>query len=207
MSTDAFAAIEFPAVNSRSASTERGFAAGYAEGLRRAASELDARTRALDAAHAARHAALETRMQQQLAALEAATAAISRATVPALEEVVDALADGAGRLTEAILGHRLSEPEAAARAALDRVLPDRDFSVRLEIALHPADLALIDRSALEALGHSVQPDPALERGDAVARFPGGFLDARVRTALDAALAALREQPAPAAALDEEEVAA
>jgi flagellar assembly protein FliH len=59
------------------------------------------------------------------------------------------------------------------------------------VRLHPADIAVLKAAGLpQGTGVELVPDPSLARGDAMAEYPQGWLDARLGTALARARSAL-----------------
>ena len=204
-----FSAVTFPSLQGErdaggDASRARGHAAGYTAGLRAAAAEVDARIARLDAEQTAAGAIGQARIDRAVALLGAAAAALHERTVPVIQEAEDTLVATALELAEAILGYSLGDADASARAALGRALATgatgvtgatvttgalgtvRPHSVRM----NPADLALIDLITRADAGVDFTADADLARGDAIAEFPDGFLDARIGTALTRAKAAL-----------------
>ena len=204
-----FSAVTFPSLRDERASgadgsQARGHAAGYTAGLRAAAAEVDARIARLDAEQAAAVGHGQARVDRAVALLTAAATALHERTVPVVQEAEDTLVATALELAEAILGHSLGDADASARAALGRALASgavgepgatmstgalgivRPHSVRM----HPDDLALIDLVTRADAGVDFTADSGLARGDAIAEFPDGFLDARIGTALARAKAAL-----------------
>ncbi|TFC87165.1 FliH/SctL family protein, partial [Cryobacterium sp. TMT3-29-2] len=140
----------------------------------------------------------QARVDRAVALLAAAAAALHARTVPVVQDAEDTLVTTALELAEAILCHSLGDADASARAALGRALASgesigtgalgtvRPHSVRM----NPDDLALIDLVTREDAGVDFTADSGLARGDAIAEFPDGFLDARIGTALARAKAAL-----------------
>lgn len=198
MSLDLTPAV-FPTVrDTRSSTYERGYteghAAGYTAGLRRAECEAAAVRERLADESAQRLRELDSAVAHRLAALEAAAGALAARTAPVLAESEEILLASALDLAAAVLGVELHDGETSARAALRRVLGARreDEVVAPVIRMHPDDLAVLGPETLAATALDFVPDAALERGDAVARYPHGFLDARIGTALDRARIALLE---------------
>ncbi|MFC8923856.1 FliH/SctL family protein [Cellulosimicrobium sp. NPDC057127] len=167
----------------------RGYAAGYAAGAR-AAQQDAARARAeLEAEHARRVAEQAARTERALAVLREAARALGERTVPVVAEAQDATVRGALDLAESIVGFQLADRSRAAQAALERVTASAEGAV-VAVRLHPDDVDLLAETGVaDAL---LVPDPALRRGDAVADLEHGFLDARVRTAVERARAALAD---------------
>lgn len=194
MSTDTgFSLAQFPALRgSGNAAQEgaRGHAAGYAAGLR--AAEAD--TAALRSALREEHDALERRRRAELdeaiAVLRAAARALNDATVPVVSDSQEVLVASALELTEAIVGHELADAEGSARAALARVLDRPIATVHPVVRMNPDDLIVLAPQVRANAEITFVPDPELSRGDAIAEFPDGFLDARIGTALERAKAVL-----------------
>jgi flagellar assembly protein FliH len=183
--------VVFPTVDpaGESEGWTRGHAAGYAAGLRRAAEELAAREAERGARHAAAVAAERARTDRAVTVLDAAARALEARTAPVLADADTQLLAAALSIAEVVLGCELSDARHAARAALSRALsaPDSDAVVR--VRLHPEDLALVADSSTASLVDIVA-DGSLGRGDAVAVYPDGELDARIGSALSRARAAL-----------------
>ncbi|MDQ1589308.1 MAG: flagellar assembly protein FliH [Microbacteriaceae bacterium] len=197
MSTETgFSRVAFPVlrdgIGSRLAAEARviGHSAGYSDGLRAAVRELDERRSMLEAEYAELLQNERVKLDRRVAALDAAAAALAQRTVPLLVDAQDALAGAAIDLAEAILGLELATGENSLRSALARALGDVDAELVHTVRLNPDDLAEMDDDVRERTGVRFAPDPTLERGDAVTQFPGGYLDARIGTALERAKAAL-----------------
>lgn len=172
----------------------RGHAAGYAAGLRLAAAETSAREAEREAALVAALAAERARTDRGVAALDAAARALATRTAPALSSVDELLVAAALTLAEAVVGSELADGPRAARAALSRALSGPDASAVVSVRLHPDDLTVLatafDRTGAGTV--ALVPDPGLDRGDAVAVYPDGELDARVASSLERARAAVME---------------
>jgi flagellar assembly protein FliH len=203
-----FERLAFPVVAdagfaNRVASAEvRGHAAGYAAGLRAAHAETEALRARLDAAHAARSAALEAETARRLAALAAATDALHARAVPVLESAEQSVVDAAMELADAAVGYaiRASRPalvgstddrearlDSGAEATVRRALALVDHDLAIAVRLSPADAAAV---AAVDLPVAVRADATLADGDAVVDLPDGVLDARIGVALDRAKDAL-----------------
>ena len=166
----------------------KGHAAGYAAGLRKAEAEARTRRAEFEAEHAAALAEGRQRAERSVAVLEAAACALHSRTVPVLAEAEAELAASAIALAEAVLGCELSDAATGAKAALARALSGTDAPAVVAVRLHPADLALVGEAV--PAGVVLVADPTLARGDAVADYPDGELDARISTALARARATL-----------------
>ena len=198
-----FSAVTFPSLREErdagdDAARARGHAAGYTAGLRAAAADVDARIVRLDAEQAAAVRHGQAQVDEAVALLAAASAALHERTVPVVQDAEDTLVATALELAEAIIGHSLGDAAASARAALGRALLPAGPGATGELGagrphcvrMNPDDLALIDLVTRADAGVDFTADSGLARGDAIAEFPDGFLDARIGTALARAKAAL-----------------
>jgi flagellar assembly protein FliH len=184
-------AVVFPALDlmGETEGYTRGHAAGYAAGLRRAADEVAARESELVARQAAAVAAERARTDRAVAVLDSAARALELRTAPVLADADAQLVAAALALAEAVVGRELSHAPHAARAALGRALSEPDAAAVVAVRLHPDDLALVADS-VDASRVDLVADAGLERGDAVAVYPDGELDARIGSALARARAAV-----------------
>ena len=201
MSTDASVAhhigtavaepVVFPAIEplGETEGYTRGHAAGYAAGLRLAQAEAAARESRREAEHAAALGAGRARADRAVQLLKAAARALEARTAPVLAEADAQLAAAALALAEAVVGRHLSDAYGAARAALERALSGPEQAGVISVRLHPDDLALLGQDAAPPTV-DLQPDATLARGDAVAVYPDGELDARIDASLARARAAL-----------------
>lgn len=210
MSTETFPArVVFPEVGAarRSEAQDRGYtqghAAGYAAGLRAAAVEQARRAGQLQAEHDAALAAGRQATDHAVAVLASAAAAFRQRFGLVLRDAEAVLAASALDLAEAVLGYELDDGEGTARAALHRALSAGSGGTSAVVAavrLHPADIAVLEAAGIPAVpdaagtGVELVPDASLARGDAMAQYPQGWLDARLGTALDRARAALLGEP-------------
>lgn len=197
MSTEAgFSPAAFPAIDlggetqSQARGQARGHAAGYAAGLRAAAEETRRLRERLEAEHAAELELHRAALDRAVGVLTTAVQALNRRTLPVVAESQDILAASAFDLAEAIVGYELADAEGSARAALSRALAQPMKPVKPLVRMNPDDLALLADDILDHGEVTFLPDPGLARGDAVAEYPDGFLDARIGTALDRAKQAL-----------------
>jgi flagellar assembly protein FliH len=177
------------------AARARGYAAGYAEGLRIATAEQAEWLQAAEDERSMLAEAAAQRAAGALTVLRAAAVELAESTLPLVEEVEGTLVSAAFELAEAVVGHALQDRLAAARAAVSRVLEDELANQVGVVRLNPADLQALE--AVDALGGDAATvpaafvaDPAVAAGDAIGELPDGWLDARIRTALDRARGAL-----------------
>jgi flagellar assembly protein FliH len=212
MSTEsAFAPFPIPVLaetaESHAAATaarSRGYAAGYADGLRAAAVEQSAWVEAADAERAVESDVAAQRVALLVNALRSAAVELRECTVPVLAEAETALVDAAFELAESVVGNALADRLAAARGAVARALGDDVSGVVSVVRLNPDDLEELggaagarDAAGAAAAGGGATElpvrfvaDPALRRGDAIGELPDGWLDARIGAALARAREAL-----------------
>ncbi|HEU4667339.1 MAG TPA: hypothetical protein VFS79_06725 [Arthrobacter sp.] len=204
------AKVVFPRVQSgQSEAQDRGYvqghAAGYAAGLRAGAAEQARLARQHQAEHDAAVASAREATNRAVALLTAAAAAFRERFTLVLQDAEAVLAASALELAEAVLAYELDDGARSARAAVHRALSasasgagdgigEQARSGAPEVAavrLHPADVAVLEAVGLpEDAGVDLVPDASLARGDAMAHYPDGWLDARLGTALARARAAL-----------------
>ena len=185
-------------VQARAEARAVGYAQGWAHGLRDTADSHAGSQAAADADRAS----LRTRQEQQAAsallALQAAAADLRQSTLSITDDITDQILAAAVELAEALLGRELRDPEAAAPAALARVLRLAPAEEPVTVWLHPADHHTLTAPGGKALIGSVEGatgrgltfeiDPQLQPGDARARCGSTSIDAR----LSAGVARLRE---------------
>lgn len=197
----AYRPLEIPVLGTERIDTEserarvRGHAAGYAAGAAVAAAGLTSARAELEAQAARRREAEQARSAAAVQALEAAAAALNARMVDHLAQLAGVLAEAALDLAADLLGSTASGsnvPLDRARSALGRALAVPTDAPVHTVRLHPEDLAAL--AGQEAAGVVLVADPTLERGDAVAEYDGGWIDARLGEALARARAALRGEP-------------
>ena len=184
-----FAAVTYPSlrddvqVRLEAQAKARGHAAGFTEGLRQAKAETDAALARQQAEHQASLRHDQARTDRAIQILNQATSALQARTVPVLDEVKGVLARASIEIAEAILGYELGDAERSARAALTRAFAGDDPHAVHTVRLHPDDLGVLDAELLTRTDVTFVADSSLSRGDAIAEYPDGFLDARIATAL------------------------
>lgn len=183
----------------KSSGFTQGHAAGYVAGLQRAEQEAAAQAKQQNMEHEVLLATLETRQTEGLGALNLAIAALTNRTVPVLAHAEQALFGYALELAQALLGHELRDGETSARAALARACARAHTEIPVSIRMNPADIAALPNSDFPD-GVAIQNDASIGRGDAIAEYADGFLDARLATALDRARSALLGDFLPASEL-------
>ena len=196
MTSPAFTAVAFPAVRSRSQSEAeeqaraRGYAAGYAQGAREAERELAERRAQLDAEFAAAAEQAEALLQRRLGAVGLMLQTLDARLEPVVESAQQSLAVAALDLAEAVVGVELGDAETSAKAVVTRVLSSVDANETTVVRVNPGELPLLAALFGGTDAISLVADASLDRGDAIAELPSGFVDARIRSSLDRARAAL-----------------
>ena len=176
----------------RKAAHDQGYAAGYAQGIRAAEAVTRAQREELVRRASAAEADRAAEQARSLQALRAAANALAARAAPVLAAANDTLVEAALLLAERIIGRTLEDHELGARAALGRATATDEAHTVRRVRMNPQDLALLGENSIEGTGIALVPDAQLQRGDALAEFEEGFLDARIATALQRASAALRE---------------
>ncbi|MEO6944436.1 MAG: FliH/SctL family protein [Lacisediminihabitans sp.] len=196
MSTENFAAVSFPAlrhVNQDAMDAQvraHGHATGYASGLRAAEAETARRIAELELESAESLRQEHARIDAAVEALDAAALALHTRIIPTVEDAQNVLAASALDLAEAIIGYELQDGQNSARAALARALSHVGPQPILSIRMNPADAFQLDNANRTTSMIDIIPDESIGRGDAVANFSDGSLDARIQTAVDRARSAL-----------------
>ncbi len=186
---------EVDVTGSASSSSAAGYAAGWAQGVAAAAvSERSVLAAHAEAAAADRAATAEA-LHRALGALDAAAAQMRAHAVPTIDATADALVAAAADLAEVLIGDELTDTETSGRRALARALAATPAHEEVRVHLHPADVELLSQAGA---GRDVVlvADPALAPGDALARFAGGQVDARISTGLARLRATLRSGGRP-----------
>lgn len=172
-------------------SQTHGYAAGYATGIRAAETAARMQRERLAQAHATAEAERSAEHARAMKALQAAADALTRRTIPVLEQASSVMVETALLLAERIIGTELSNEAMGAKAAMDRALAGIEVSTVREIRLNPEDQSLLGLHKVPGTEIAVAADPSLSRGDAMTVFAEGFLDARIATAFERAARALR----------------
>lgn len=187
MSNSAFVPVVYPQVGGEkgpglAAERARGYADGYAEGLRRAAATLELTDAERRRAAGEALATGDRRLDQAVAALGRAVAEVNAVSAPVIDEADAILVAAALDLAEAVVGRELADGRVAAEEALRRALAELPRDRAATVLLHPADLAVVS-AAVVPPGVELEADPTARPGDAIVRFDDGWLDARIGTAL------------------------
>ena len=198
MSTDAFSPVLFPRLDGREDGAEharermRGYAEGHAEGFRAGIAEAEAARRVAESEQAVRDAVAARERASAAAALHAAARSLADREDELTSAGQDAVLRCAIELAELIVAGELTDAGAAAATAARRALTEADPADIRELRLHPDDLRTLQASGDAPSAFALVADDTLERGDAVATMDHGHIDARIRSALDRARAALTE---------------
>ena len=200
MSTNpGFAAVTFPTLRGdvqervEAQAKARGHAAGFTEGLRQAKAEADAALARQLAEHQASLTHDQARTDRAIQTLNQAAAALQARTVPVIDDVKNVLAHAALELAEAIVGYELGDSDRSARAALTRAFAGDDSHTVHTVRLNPDDLGVLHAEVAERADVQFVADRSLARGDAIAEYPNGFLDATIATALARATSTLLQE--------------
>lgn len=188
LSTDpGYQTIAFPSLQTGAtdkadaAAYAAGHAAGYTAGLRKAVIEAEARRAEMEAEHAALLRQAAERTGRAVDQLGSAVRALHAAVLPAAMDAQDILLSSALELAETIIGVELGDGEFSARAALLRALAGAPASGAVTVRMNPSDLSVFPDTA--ATGVTVVADASVSRGDAVAEYDHGHVDATVTAAL------------------------
>jgi flagellar assembly protein FliH len=170
-----------------------GYAQGWSQGQREAA-EMHAT--ALAEARAAQQRYVELRAQRldsAMQALQVAAAGLSSTVVQLTDQISDKVLSAAVELATALLGQQLADPQVSAGAALNRVLAIAPDNEPVTVWLSPQDYQTVTEAGPEALiarygaataaRITVECDPALTVGDAMARSAVTGIDARLTDAI------------------------
>jgi flagellar assembly protein FliH len=179
----------------RAAAHASGYAAGWAQGRREAATAAAAER---DRAAAARRQEVAERTaaaDRGMGSIAAAAAALERRALPTMTELEQTIVRSAVVLAEALLGVSLSDPDTRGPAAIARALALAPAGRPVTVRLHPADhLAVIGdgpaEQAVDGRRITLLADPRLAPGEAVAECDATTVDARIGPALDRVRSAL-----------------
>lgn len=161
-----------------------GHALGFAAGLRMAAAETAEMRARLQREHDEAMSAGRARIDAAADALDAAADSLRARAIPTLESAEAAVIEAALALAESVIGVTLADHDSAALAALAalaRITDHPDSSTAISVRMHPDDIDAIPPDVRAGL--PLAPDRQLSRGDAVADFADGFLDARIASAV------------------------
>jgi flagellar assembly protein FliH len=170
-----------------------GYAQGWSQGQREAA-EMHATALAEARAQQQRYEELRAqRLDSAMQALHTAAAGLERTVVRLTDEISDKILAAAVELATVLLGQELTDPQVAAGAALNRVLAIAPDNEPVTVWLSPQDYETITEAGPDALVArygaataariTVERDPALAVGDAMARSAVTGIDARLTDAI------------------------
>jgi flagellar assembly protein FliH len=167
----------------RAGARAQGYAAGWADGRRRALeSARDTESQLL--VRAAEDRAVAVAEQHRL--VEALTTATERCCADLTsryDELARQALDLALQIAEEVLQRELAVADQPGLDALRRALAPVDVRTAVTVRLHPEDRAVLDPAALDGRAVTVVDDPTLSRGDARAETDLGVVDATVAGAL------------------------
>jgi flagellar assembly protein FliH len=170
-----------------------GYAQGWSQGQREA-SELHATALAEARAAQLRYEQLRAqRLDSAMQALQVAAAGLESTIVQLTDQISDKILTAAVELATVLLGQQLADPQVAASAALNRVLAIAPDNEPVTVWLSPQDFQTVTEAGPDALVASfgaataaritVECDPALVVGDALARSAATGIDARLTDAI------------------------
>lgn len=172
------------AARAEQAGRAQGYAAGWAEGRRRAGESLDdavaERVRVVDEDHARRVLDL----QAATTALATAVDRAGEALTDTQEAVAAQAVEMALQIAAAVLQREVLTATDPGADALVRALVSVPPAVPVTVRLHPADRAQLDLAVLDGRPAVVVADATLQRGDAVVETETQVVDARLSAALD-----------------------
>lgn len=169
------------AESTRAAARSQGYAVGWAQGRREATESARLAADEAERRRVTEEARREAEHRTVVAALEAATAELTRALADVCEHVEEQATSLALDLTRELVGHEIAHGGAAGQHVVRRALalvPDRAVA---RLRLHPEVAATVTGTG-DAV--SVVADPALGLGDALVETDEQVVDLRVSTALD-----------------------
>ena len=197
MSTDtAFSELRYPTIPTAGLEEEtdrarvRGYAAGYADGLRAAEAEAEAAGARARVEREAMHAGAATALNGAVDALRTASRQFEAAAAPVLEDADEALLAAAIELASAIIERELDDTTSSARTAVARALASADHESITAVRVSPVDLAVFGAYGVTVPELRFISDPTLSPGDAVVEIADGRIDARIGSALERARAEL-----------------
>ena len=135
-------------------------------------------------------------MHAALAAIDSAAAALAAASTETAEELEDTVLDLAVELAQALLQREIRLSGTTARDALTRALrqvdSDAPVTVRLSVSDHAVLMADAEPYASGQRLITIEPDPSLSPGDAVALCGVTRVDARLMAGLERVKAVLAQ---------------
>ena len=182
---DAVTEVALAALADRASAAGRaqGYAAGWAEGRRRALDSARSVEAELVDQAARRHQAQAAEQSTLMAALTDATERCVADFAARYDALADAALELALRIAEEVLQRELAVAEQPGLDALRRALAPGAPGPAVIVRMNPADRALLDASAVEGRPVTLVDDPTLARGEAVAETDDGLVDATVSGAL------------------------
>jgi flagellar assembly protein FliH len=170
-----------------------GYAQGWSQGQREAA-ELHTAAIAAARTDQQRYEAVRAqRLESAMQAVHAAAGRLERTVVQLTDEISDKILVAAVELATVLLGQELQDPQVAATAGLNRVLAVAPDNEPVTIWLSPQDFETVTAAGPDALigtvgaaaaaRITVECDPALTIGDAMARSAATGIDARLSDAI------------------------
>ncbi|WP_217184122.1 FliH/SctL family protein [Streptomyces sp. AC495_CC817] len=172
----------------------RGYADGFAEGLRAAREDAERQAIAADEREQRREAEHALRRERELRALEASSRALDERIAGLSGLGADRIEELAVSLAASILRVELSEPARSAAHALRRALDEMSVERWTRISLNAvdADRLLADPASAELLRDvEVVSSAEVDPGGAIVEIQDGAVDTRITRAMARAEATLR----------------
>ncbi len=182
----AFPTIGEHTANSRDAGYVQGRAAGYAAGLKEAAKELAVQQARHESEHAEALNNADRRTDTEVTALARAVEAVQALVTPVVEDAESSMAAAAVELAEKIIGIALEDESKLVASILARSTDITPMPVSLKV--HPSTAPLISSHVPTTV--LVTTDNTVGPMDVQARYPDGFLDGRIASALQRVKTAL-----------------
>lgn len=167
----------------RAAAQAQGYAAGWAEGRRRAMDAARDVETELVARAAEERAAAVAEQRRLVEVLDVAADRCAEAYTSRYDALAEQALDLALRIAEEVLQRELTVAAQPGLDALRRALAPVDQRAAVTVRLHPVDRATLDPTALDGRSVTLVDDPTLSPGDAVAETDHGLVDATVAGAL------------------------
>jgi flagellar assembly protein FliH len=168
--------------------TAAGFAAGWAQGMREASTQMAEDIRLARLREQKHHTSRRTALRSAIAAMDQAVAALEGSAVPAAEQLEQTLLTLGTTLAESLLQRELDRSGTLAQDALARVLRLAPAGEAIQVRLCPADyeVLLADDELPELANRKIEliADPTLSPGDALATSGVTDIDARLSAGME-----------------------
>lgn len=174
----------------RAAGMAQGYAAGWAEGRRRAQDEADHAAAARTAADLEATQELQARHQALVVAVDGIIESCNAQLALRAEQIGAEATELGLRIAEAILGRELAVMTDPGAEAIARAVAEVPATAAATVRLHPEDKAALDVTSFEGRPLTVMADAGVPRGGALLETDITAVDATLATALDQVRAVL-----------------